>query len=61
MNLVLKNARAMYQRAMNLIFHDMLRVLMEVYIDDMVIKLVGFAEHMTDLKLLLEMMKKYGL
>jgi hypothetical protein len=61
MNLGLKNARAMYQRAMNLIFHDMLRVLMEVYIDDMVIKLVGFAEHMTNLKLLLEMMKKYGL
>jgi hypothetical protein len=39
---------------MNLIFHDLLRVLMEVYIDDMVIKLVGFEEHMTDLKLSLK-------
>jgi hypothetical protein len=29
---------------------------MEAYIDDM----VGFKEHMTDLKLLLERMKKYG-
>jgi hypothetical protein len=34
---------------------------MEVYIDDVVVKLVGFKEHMIDLKLLLERMKKYGL
>jgi hypothetical protein len=57
----LKNASATYQRAMNLIFHDLLAVVMEVYIDNMVVKLVGFKEHMTDLKLLLERMKKYGL
>jgi hypothetical protein len=57
----LKNAGAMYQRAMNLIFHDLLLVLMEVYIDDVVVKSVGFNEHMTDLKLSLKRMKKYGL
>jgi hypothetical protein len=57
----LKNADTTYQRVMNLIFHDLLRVLMEVYIDDMVVKSVGFEEHMTDLKLSLERMKKYGL
>jgi hypothetical protein len=57
----LKNAGATYHRAMNLIFHDLLRVLMEVYIDDVVVKSVGFEEHMTDLKLSLERMKKYGL
>jgi hypothetical protein len=57
----LKNAGATYQRAMNLIFHDLLRVLMEVYIDDVVVKSVGFEEHMTNLKLSLESMKKYGL
>jgi hypothetical protein len=57
----LKNDDAMHQRAMNLIFHDFLRVLMEVYIDDMVVKSVGFEEHMTDLKLSFERMKKYGL
>jgi hypothetical protein len=34
---------------------------MEVYINDMVVKSVGFEEHMTDLKLSLERMKKYGL
>jgi hypothetical protein len=57
----LKNAGATYQRAMNLIFHDLLRVLMEVYIDDMVVESVWLEEHMTDLKLSLERMKKYGL
>jgi hypothetical protein len=61
MTIGLKNAGAMYQRAMNLIFHDLLGVLMEVYIDDIVVKLVGFEEHMTNLKLSLERMKKYGL
>jgi hypothetical protein len=57
----LKNAGAAYQRAMNLIFHDLLKVLMEVYIDNVVVKSVGFEDHMTDLKLSLERMKKYGL
>jgi hypothetical protein len=57
----LKNAGATYQRAMNLIFHDLLRVLMEVYIGDVLVKLVGFKEHMTNLKLSLERIKKYGL
>jgi hypothetical protein len=54
----LKNAGATYQRAMNLIFHDLLRVFMEVYIDDVVVKSVGFKEHMANLKLSLERMKK---
>jgi hypothetical protein len=34
---------------------------MEVYITDVVVKSVGFEEHMTDLKLSLDRMKKYGL
>jgi hypothetical protein len=57
----LKNVGATYQRAMNLIFHDLLGVVMEVYIDDVVVKSVGFKEHMINLKLSLERMKKYGL
>jgi hypothetical protein len=61
MSFGLKNASAMYQRAMNLIFHDLLGVLMEVFIDEMVVKSVGFKEYMTDLKLSQERMKKYGL
>jgi hypothetical protein len=54
MTFSLKNAGATYQRAMNLIFYDLLRVLMVVYIDDVVVKSVGFEEHMTNLKLSLE-------
>jgi hypothetical protein len=56
----LENAGVTYQRGMNLIFHDLLGVLMEVYINDVVVKSVRFEEHMTDLKLSLERMK-YGL
>jgi hypothetical protein len=57
----LKNAGATYQRAMNLIFHDLLRVLMEVYTDDLFIKLADFDEHLAYLKLTLERMRKYNL
>jgi hypothetical protein len=57
----LKYASATYQRVMNLIFHDMRGVLMEVYIDDVVVNSVGFKEHKNDLKLSLERMKQYGL
>jgi hypothetical protein len=32
---------------------------MEVYIDDMVVKLVGFKEHLTNLKFSLERLKKH--
>jgi hypothetical protein len=34
----LKNASATYQRAMNLIFHDLLRIILEIYIDDVIVK-----------------------
>jgi len=34
----LKNAGATYQRLMDKIFHDLLGRIMEVYVDDMVVK-----------------------
>ena len=34
----LKNAGATYQRAMNYIFHDLIGKLVEIYIDDVVVK-----------------------
>jgi hypothetical protein len=34
----LKNAGATYQRAMKLIFHDLLGIILEIYIDDGVVK-----------------------
>jgi hypothetical protein len=57
----LKNASATYQRAMNLIFHDLLGIIMEVYIDDVVIKSVSCSDHLADLRVALERMKRYGL
>jgi hypothetical protein len=41
----LKNAGATYQRAMNLIFHDLLGVILEIYIDDIVIKSDAMDSH----------------
>jgi hypothetical protein len=57
----LKNASATYQRAMNLIFHDLLRIILEVYIDDVIVKLDSTDGHLADLRLALERMRQYGL
>ena len=46
---------------MNLIFHDLLGVILEVYIDDIVIKSAGLDYHLADLRLALERMRQYGL
>jgi hypothetical protein len=61
MTFVLKNARSMYQRAMNLIFHDLLGLILEIYIDDVVVKLADFDGHLADLQLAFERMRKYDL
>ena len=57
----LKNAGTIYQRAMNLIFHDLIGIILEVYIDDIVIKSAGLSHHLADLRLALERMRQYGL
>ena len=57
----LKNAGATYQRAMNLFFHDLLGVILEVYIDDVVVKSDGELSHLVVLRLVFERMRKYGL
>ena len=46
---------------MNLIFHDLISVILEVYIDDIVIKSAGLDHHLADLRLTLERMRRYGL
>ena len=61
MTVGLKNASEIYQRAMNLIFHDLLGVILEVYIDEFVIKSAGLYSHLADLRLALERMRRYGL
>jgi hypothetical protein len=57
----LENVGATYQRAMNLIFHDLLGIILEVYIDDVIVKSDSMDSHLSDLHLALERMHRYGL
>jgi hypothetical protein len=57
----LKNTSVTYQRAMNLIFHDLLGIILEIYINDVVVKLDSMDNHLSDLRLALERMCRYGL
>jgi hypothetical protein len=42
----LKNAGATYLRAMNYIFHKLIRRIVKIYIDDVVVKSKGYKEHL---------------
>jgi hypothetical protein len=53
----LKNAGATYQRAMHLIFHDLLGITLQICIDDVVVKLDSMDGHLADLRLALERMR----
>jgi hypothetical protein len=57
----LQNAGATYQRAMNLIFHDLLGIILEVYIDDVIVKSGSMDVHLADLRIALERIRRYGL
>jgi hypothetical protein len=61
MTFCLKNIGATYQRAMNLIFHDLLGIILEIYIDDVIVKSDSMDNHLADLRLALERMRWYGL
>ena len=45
----LKNAGATYQRAMNYIFHKLIGRIVEIYIDNVMVKSKGYKEHLADL------------
>jgi hypothetical protein len=57
----LKNAGATYQRAMNLIFHELLGNTLKVYIDDIVVKSAEFSSHLADLRKAFDKICRYGL
>jgi hypothetical protein len=57
----LKNAGAIYQRSMNLIFHDLLGIILEIYIDDVIVKSDSIDSHLANLRLALERMCRYRL
>jgi hypothetical protein len=46
----LKNAGATYQRAMNYIFRNLIDKLVEIYIDDVVVKSASVEVHLEDLR-----------
>jgi len=56
----LKNAGATCQRAMNFIFHEFIGKLVEIYIDDVVVKSEDFAKHLAGLRKV-ECTRKHGL
>jgi hypothetical protein len=57
----LKNAGATYQRAMNYMFHDLISKLVEIYIDDVVVKSASAERHLGDLWQVLERTREFGL
>jgi hypothetical protein len=57
----LKNAGTMYQRAMNYIFHDLIGKLVEIYIDDVIVKSASVEGHLGDLRQVLERTRRFGL
>nr|AAP52537.1 retrotransposon protein, putative, unclassified [Oryza sativa Japonica Group]AAX95554.1 Reverse transcriptase (RNA-dependent DNA polymerase), putative [Oryza sativa Japonica Group]AAX95572.1 Reverse transcriptase (RNA-dependent DNA polymerase), putative [Oryza sativa Japonica Group] len=57
----LKSTRVTYQRAMNYIYHDLIGWLVEVYIDDVVVKSKEIEDHIADLRKVFERTRKYGL
>jgi hypothetical protein len=50
----LKNASARYQKAMNYMFHELISRIVEIYIDDVVVKSKSYKEHLADLRKTLE-------
>ncbi|KAM2563613.1 hypothetical protein TB2_011996 [Malus domestica] len=57
----LKNAGATYQRAMNTIFHDLIGTIVEVYINDVVVKSKHRQTHLDDLRQAFLRMRQHNL
>lgn len=57
----LKNAGATYQRAMQKVFDDMLHRYVECYVDDLVVKTKRRQDHLKDLKVVFDRLRKYQL
>ena len=57
----LKNARATYQRAMTVIFHDMMHEEIEDYVDDIFVKSKTREDHLAILRKVFERCQLYKL
>jgi hypothetical protein len=61
MTFVLKNAGTTYQRAMNCNYYDLIGKLVEIYIDDVVVKSTSTGGHLEDLRQVFERTRRFGL
>nr|CAN74716.1 hypothetical protein VITISV_033046 [Vitis vinifera] len=61
MSFGLKNAGATYQRVATTLFHDMMHRDVEVYVDDMIVKSQGRADHLKALERFFERIRKFRL
>ena len=57
----LKNAGATYQRAMTKIFDDLIHQVVECYVDDLVVKTHSRDQHLKDLRVVFDRIRKYKL
>lgn len=57
----LKNTVAMYQRLVNRMFKGQIEKIMEVYVDDILVKSVDEKDHVAHLEEAFEVMRRYGL
>jgi hypothetical protein len=57
----LKNVGATYQRDMNYIYHDLIGKLVEIYIDDIVVKSTSTGRHLEDLCQVFERTRRFRL
>lgn len=57
----LKNVGATYQRAMTVIFHDLIHKILEDYVDDILVKSMSFLDHLADLEVVFDRLAKYHL
>ena len=55
----LKNAGATYQRAMQRIFDDILHKIVQCYVDDLVVKTKKIGDHLQDLRIIFNRLRKY--
>ena len=57
----MKNARSTYQRMMTKIFEPQLLKSVEIYVDDMVVKSKVVSEHVEDLGVIFNILRKHNL
>lgn len=56
-----KNVGATYQRLMNVVFFHQIEKNLEVYVDDMIVKIVKYHSHAVDLEDVLQSVKKHNM